>query len=410
MRSHFSISATALLLFAVTVFNLAAASIASAQAFFVGPPTPVLSTENMSKDNVYFPDGAIGVLPQGPGTYVMFGAGGSFGGIGPGANIVPSGTYRFSGTLANFAPAQTREGYPVASLQWGRTQPSPFGENFDRDYAGGGPTYAYIIDGSYKLLQLYHGEYHPNYPKSLPFYGGEGMAISDNAGVSFTKIGQFISPHVSLQELIDSGAQGGVPTDGFMIEADAVGNYIDSQRVSADHVYCYYIFSDRQSMSTPQGFAIARIRKPVLLDAIRFNLVAPFEKYYNGTFSQPGLGGSSTFVVRQEKDAIAWPQPIYSAYLRQFLLFYQTNQESIQVRRSTNLMFWSEPTTIYKNTDPELKTYYPTAVGVNGEPKLLGQTFYVYFQKRHVSGQLRPNYYRIEVTSLKGLDYFHRDR
>jgi hypothetical protein len=156
-------------------------------------------------------------------------------------------------------------------------------------------------------------------------------------------------------------------------------------------------------MSTPQGFAIARVRKPVLLDAISINQVPPFEKFYNGRFSQPGLGGSSTFIVEQGRDAIAWPQPIYSTYLHQFLLFYQTNQKLIQVRSSTNLMTWSEPATLYVNTDPALKTFYPTAVGAEGDPQVLGQTFYVYFQKRHATGTLLPDYYRIPVSSLRTL-------
>jgi len=94
----------------------------------------------MTTFGVYYPDGAIGVLRRPAGNYFIFGAGGSFGGIGPGA-AVPSGTYKFVGSLDQFAPAQLNGSYPRPSLELGRLQPSPNGETFDRDYAGGGPTY-----------------------------------------------------------------------------------------------------------------------------------------------------------------------------------------------------------------------------------------------------------------------------
>jgi hypothetical protein len=385
-----------------TLLLVAAFSVmpAQAQSFSVGPVTPVLTTQQMTSFGVYYPDGAIGVLRQPSGKYEIFGAGGSFGGIGPGSNIVPSGTYKFAGSLSSFAPAQLNGSYPKPSLELGRLQPTPNGENFDRDYAGGGPTYVYSLGHKHMLVQIYHGEYHYNYPQGLPFYGGSGMAVSDNNGASFIKIGEILSPHLTQQQFFDLHENGGLPVDGFMIEAGVAGNHIDSSSVSDDHFYWYDIFTDRNSAAQRQGFAIARVSKTDLLEALSVNKAPLFSKYYEpgGGFTEPGLGGSSTLIVTQGTDFIAWPQVIYCAYLHKFLLFYQTNQQSIQVRSSANLMSWSNPVTLFTSSSASLKTFYPTAVGIDSQPDVLGKNFFLYFQQRNASGPLNPNYFRTEVT------------
>jgi hypothetical protein len=392
---------TAKKLFVTIAVSISACGAREAQAetFKVSAPVPILTTKQMTTMGIYYPDGAIGVLRKGNGTYNIFGAGGSLGGIGPGVTIEPPGTYKFGGSLANFAPSQLSGGFPTPSLQWGRVQPSPDGSDFDRDYAGGGPTYLFDIGGP-TLLQIYHGEYHYNYPASLPFYGGSGMAVSTNDGASFTKIGEFLSPHLTQAEFLALGTGGGLPVDGFMIQADINGNPVKEGGHQHGDVYYYDIFTDRTS-ATDAGFAIARVKETDLIEAVAMHKAPPFKKYYapGGGFTEPGLGGAPTFIVTQNPDFIAWPQAIYCSHLNKFFLFYQTNQNSVQVRTSTNLMTWSSPTTLISSANvANLKTYYPTAVGTGIDPSILANQFYVYFQQRSASGPLNPNYYRATVT------------
>jgi len=248
-------------------------------------------------------------------------------------------------------------------------------------------------------VQIYHGEYHYNYPQGLPFYGGSGMAVSENDGSSFTKVGEILAPHLTQQQFFDLGVNGGLPVDGFMIEADGHGNYAGSS-TSADGDYFYDIFTDRNSAAQHQGFAIARVAKADLIDALAVHKAPLFKKYYEpgGGFTEPGLGGSSTLIVTQGTDAIAWPQVIYCAFLHKYLLFYQTNQKMIQVRSSSNLMSWSAPTTLFTSSSASLKTFYPTAVGADSHPDLLGKRFFLYFQQRNATAPLNPNYLRAEIT------------
>jgi hypothetical protein len=247
-------------------------------------------------------------------------------------------------------------------------------------------------------VQIYHGEYHPNYPAGLPFYGGSGMAVSDNEGASFAKIGEIIAPSMTLQEFISSGSQG-LPVDGFTIDADATGHPVGAGE-SADQIYIYDVFSDRNPSDAHSSFAIARIKKSDLLEAVALHRAPLFKKYNaaSGGFTQPGLGGSFTPIVTQGTDAIAWPQAVYCSYLNKFLLIYQTNQKMIQVRTATNLMHWSDPITLVNNPNPP-ETFYPAAVGMMHDQFRVDKQFYLFYERRTTnSNPANPTYYQSVVT------------
>lgn len=373
---------------------------AKAQSFTVSPPITVFTPQQLGQVGIDFPDGAIGVVKR-SGSYVIFGAGGSFGNIGPGGN--PTGSYEFAGTLDSFSPAHyTSAQHPTPALQIGRVQPSPDGRDFDRDYAGGGATYAFSVDGTPELVQIYHGEYHPDYPAGSPWYGGSGMAVSDNNGSSFTKVGQIIAPSITLQQFLNSlgsNQDQGLPVDGFMIEADEYGRPV-GPGTADDQLYLYDIFSDRNATDARVSFGIARVKKADLIEAISLHKAPQFKKYYapGGGFTEPGLGGKFTPIVTQGTDALAWPQATYCNYLGQFLLFYQTNQRMVQVRLASSLMKWGSPFTLVNNpTDP--RTFYPAAVGLTHDQLRLDKQFYLFYQRRFTNtNPANPTYYRSTVT------------
>jgi hypothetical protein len=107
--------------------------------FRVVDSTTMMSSAEMNENGLMFPDEPIGFVPTSkPGQYLAFAAGGSFSGI---RRNAPAGTYKFAGTLDHLVPDKTGPQGPEFSLTAGRVQPSPDGSDFDRDYAGGGPTY-----------------------------------------------------------------------------------------------------------------------------------------------------------------------------------------------------------------------------------------------------------------------------
>jgi hypothetical protein len=377
--------------------------------FATGAPVTILSTEDLQKFGIYFPDMPVGVIAAPGGGYTFFGAGSGAHGFGPGRELEPPGTYKFVGDLDHIAPAG--KGAPVLrpGLLPGLRQPSPDGRDFDRDYAAGGAIYA-IRDRRWGnqplLLLLYHGEYHFA-GRLRKVYGGLGAAISTNDGDSFVKLGQIVGPYVSRDAFRDSDARGGIFTDGALTEADAQGRPV-AATTGAAAVYDYIIFTDREVLGQHPVLVIARARKDDVLDAIARRRPPQFRRYYaadtaaGDLFTQPGIGGRFTPIVTQN-DYLAQPQAVYDNHLKKFVLAYMVNQRAIMLRTGDDLLHWSDPMTIIEPaTDPQLKIFYPSLVGADGDPAVLGKRFFLYYQQRLANpdrrGFTQPAFLRRTVT------------
>jgi hypothetical protein len=380
--------------------------------FATAGPVPILTTEDMRGFGLFYPDMPVGVV-QGPDQrYLSFGPGGSFAHIGPGRDRRPTGTYKFVGTLDHIVPAKTGPDGPLPSLVLGRLQPSPDGSDFDRDYAGGGPTYAVTLPGRQNqpiLVQLYHGEYQPDYPRGRS-YGGAGIAVSRDWGDNFTKLGQILGPHVPRDAFFAGDSRGSIFTDGFLVEADAKGNHIAARDPDPASVYEYLIFADRASVRERPALVIARIAQSELLDAVAYGRAPGFKRYYappgdrrpaTTLFTESGIGGAATPIVQQD-DYLAQPEAVYDDFLRKFVLVYMVNQRSIMLRTAENLFHWSNPVTVIPAAaDPDLRVFYPSLVGVVPNPQAFGSKLYLfYLQRTQVPdhGNDRPRLVRVTIT------------
>lgn len=380
--------------------------------FKVGAPKSIWTLQDRLNDGLfYYPDMPIGVIRTRNDSGYLFFAPGS------GKNTVtqPTGVYVSTGSLDQFAPAKKGPNGPEPSMTLGQLQPAPDGD-YDRDYAGGGPTYVLNapgyrlrgvtekpdIAGSPILLQLYHGEYHPNAPSGQPFYGVSALAVSYDYANSFTKIGEILSPQSTLEETTQLGVS--VTADGSLVEADENGNPIEGRDANLENVYIYSVFSDRAAPTSPSGFSIARVKKSDFINAILSKKAPLFQKYYNprhtssssstckppssrdGFFTEPGIGGCSTFIVTEPGNYIATPQVHYDRYLHQFILVYPQNQNTVWIRTANNLFNWSSPRLLYAVSDSGSKVFYASAVGAGDDPTILGGMFYVYFVTGEVVG------------------------
>ena len=385
----------------------------SAASFTVGPTEDVWTLQDRLNHNLfYYPDMPIGVITTEDDSGYLFFAPGA----GKNQTTQPNGVYMSAGRgLDKFAPAKMGPNGPKPSMELGRLQPAPDGD-YDRDYAGGGPTYVlkapeYSLRGTTRksdpagspiLLQLYHGEYHPNAPSGQPSYGVSALAVSYDYGNSFSKIGEILSPQSTLDETIQTNIN--VFADGNLVEADENGNPIEEEQVRPDNVYVYSVFSDRAAPQSPSGFSIARVRKSDFIKAVLRKKAPFFEKYYNpgGTnnsssacgqvrsqndfFTQPGIGGCSTFIVTKPDAYIATPQVHYDDALRQFLMVYPQNQNSVWIRTASNLFNWSKAQILYTAVDSTSKVFYASAVGAGYDPTILGCKFFVYFVTGETTG------------------------
>src|SRR6476659_9304874 len=117
---------------------------------------------------------------------------------------------------------------------------------------------------------MYHAERHPLRrvaPNQMAFYSSLGLAKSDDNGSIFVDLGEIVTPNVSLAEappIVEVGGGGFVPVSGGV------------------HTY----FLDRARNSNQATLAAARVSGPVDTGS--------WHKYFDGAFSEPGIGGRST--------------------------------------------------------------------------------------------------------------------
>ncbi|HEY9733288.1 MAG TPA: hypothetical protein V6C89_15320 [Drouetiella sp.] len=359
-----------------------------------------------------FPDMPLGAIKAPSNEYLWFGPG-SMG------KRETEGTYVFHGSLSSFQPCD----FPQPTMHTGSIQPSPDGNDFDRDYAGGGPVYCVapngaltgVFDGHAPIIVLYHGEYH-FFGTKLGQFGGSGLAISRNGGRTFSKLGAILLPHEPKEQCGEEHRN--AYADGSLVEADEAGNPIeergkrdgnqlenrnstnirsketDSRERREPEVYWYAIYTDPLGIKGRAGFSVARVKRSDAIAALKRNQSPQFNKYFEGKWTESGVGGNSSPVVLEPDHYIATPQVHYSQYLRKFVLVYQQDQNSVWLRTSSNLIDWSQPTLLHRvaavdeATGVKKKLFYPSIVGFGNDPLDIGQRFYLYFVTGPVSEQM----------------------
>ena len=370
-----------------------------------------------------FGDEPIGFIRnESNGNVVAFSAGGSFSGIDK-RGAFPSGTYMFTGTFDHLVPSLGVDHRPHYLLTTGLDQRSPDGSDFDRDYAGGGPTYSFpvlhkqkgIVSVQRVLLQVYHGEYHYGHPASMPAYGGSGLAVSSDSGASFNKLGQILYPHLARQDYLRTNPKGGLWSDGAMIAADSSGHYVSNVLPTAKHygsIYFYFLFTERNAPEeTGNSVSLARIKASELMEAVAQRRTPVLHKYFNpvGTgkrekefFTEPGLGGRSTPVINPGRlEFINSPYVIYDSQIKKFILSYQVSQKRIVIRTADDLYHWSLPVKLVNlEHDEDQRLFNPSMVGLGADPQVSIGEFYVYYLQRSDTkvGLREPRLMRVKVT------------
>ena len=223
------------------------------------------------------------------------------------------------------------------------------------------------------LLMIYHAENHlfnGVLSSGSPFYAAIGLARSSDQGVTWTRQGQIIGAH---DPQVQSQASGGA------------GASTPSAITSNGFIYVVYREIDPQSGVS--GFAIARA--PTSSDG------APgsWQKYSNGGFNTPGLGGAFTPLnITLDPSAPAdmrQPQISFNTYLNQFLMTCVGNG-GIYALTSPDLINWSPGTVILQapvpdstvNTETMPFNWYPTIISTDeSSDQTSDQTGYLYYAK-----------------------------
>src|SRR5579863_2387994 len=228
-------------------------------------------------------------------------------------------------------------------------------------YIGGGPVYQVPQGplGAGDWLLVYHAEYND------PPYFMLGMAISSDKGLHWTDIGEIIRVN---QPFSYSGQ--GMPF--------AIGD--PPLVISPDGKYFYVYFQDWLLSGAVTNISVARAPiAEVIQDAFGFGVhhAAPFKKYYQGAWDQPGISGASTDLA-PEWHYGGGITVSYDSYLQRYLDF-NADSENYSYAESPDGLRWTD--SIYLGTlgvNPN-GAGYAVGIGPGDDPNILGQQFYIYY-------------------------------
>jgi hypothetical protein len=274
---------------------------------------------------LYFPDGAVSILAGTPEAALRM--------------IVPAGirSYLVEG-----------DGLDALSKSTMILGPGRPGE-FDNGYAGISSVYRHR-DG--KLYGFYHAEDQedmPPIPGGVPgFFCSIGMAVSEDGGRSWRKLGQAITSAKPKSWT----AFPGQPDRG----AGEVGVAVSRDK---RHLLAYYTEHSRMER---RGVQICLARAEVSSDP---PVPGTWTKYRDGRFNQPGIGGLDTpvlSVAAMDNADAAFPQVSYSEYLGKYVMVFNVNvwkeyvekgralsKSGIYVAYSDDGIGWSKPEMLVKD-------------------------------------------------------------
>ncbi|HVI09411.1 MAG TPA: hypothetical protein VND65_14075 [Candidatus Binatia bacterium] len=239
--------------------------------------------------------------------------------------------------------------------------PTKHALDFCYTYIGGGPVYQVPQGqvGAGNWLLVYHAEYND------PAYFMLGLAISTDKGLHWTDIGEIIRVN---QPFSYTGQ--GMPF--------AIG---DPPLVTTpDGKYFYVYFQDWLIGGAQTNLSVARASIADVLQQAFSGSVhhsALFQKYYQGAWQQPGIGGASTDLApdwHYGGGLIA----AYDSYLHRYLVF-NSDSQNYSYAESPDGLQWTD--SVYLGTlgvNPN-GAGYSVGIGAGEDPNILGQQFYIYY-------------------------------
>jgi hypothetical protein len=298
---------------------------ASAVDFSIGSAEVVYSkSQRKSAGGSAWPDGSFGVIPNGNGTFDFYGPNSSKSVLTIGTLADPGGDKKHSVSI---------DGIPKKTFS----------------YVAGGPVYEDPYTGA--RLMIYHAE---DGGKGKSFYSMLGMAIcTDGSGTNFRDLGLIIRPTLS-------GGQAEVGGGSFAI----VNGYMN--------VY----YTDWTADGHANFVSVARTSMADLMNNAIVGRSTAFTKYYNGTWSEPGLGGRSSS-LENGNPANSWAGVSYNSYLNQLVMVssqWSADGGDLYLTTSSDGVTWAprQPLAV----DPG-EQFYPSLIGQEGS--ITGQQFYAYY-------------------------------
>jgi hypothetical protein len=292
----------------------------------IGAPEIIFTKSQRKAGGSSWPDGNLGVVSNGDGTYDFYGAN-------------SSKTTLTTGTLTN--PAMSKQSVKIEGV--------PKGSGFS--YLAGGPVFQDPYSGA--RLMIYHAE---DGGKGKSFYAMLGMAIStDPEGRTFRDLGLIIKPNLPAGNAEIGGGSFAI-MNGYL------------------HVY----YKDWLANGLTAEVAVARAPMAEVMTNALMGRGTAFNKYYNGGWTEAGINGKASWLDAWNPPN-SWLSVNYNDYLGELVLVssqWSGDGGDLYYATSPDGVNWAprKPLAV----DPG-EQFYPTIIGTGADPTHSGQSFYVYY-------------------------------
>ena len=243
--------------------------------------------------------------------------------------------------------------------------PDQFIENFsaveiktsrnDVKYMAGGPVYSDPDSGS--LLLFYHAEIHRGSVEN--FYSTLGLAIAtDETGLVFEDVGEFFVPHTS--------------------NADAESTIEVCGSPYVVHQGYFYVYARDKMGEAEHNLVVVRAPVADVVAAARKGKSAEWKKYFEGAFSQPGIGGKSS-PLEKDNPSTRWMDLTFNTELDRILMVVAENDEDgvgLYLTHSADGLEWSPRQPI---SSLEGESFYPSIIDYDKSTRETGGSFSIVY-------------------------------
>lgn len=271
--------------------------------------TPLLTVSERNSLNIKrFPDGPVGAISLGQDRIRIFGPQDDQVVVdatltGPVTNVISTETVT---ELGYMNPIKDQKLDAIVSI----SEQKGIWDSTGTNYYSGGPCYKDPSTGSILMFALAKKGYWTNVGAvgTIEDYSRKfiRLAISNNNGETWTDLGPIIYPN-------DPGT-------------DTTNDYlsIPTYWVKDGYIYIYYC-GDKNIGEARQNLSVARALLTDVLEEAAGISVTTWTKYYNGSFSEPGLGGKASDIIPNFGFAnIESVSGTYSKILNRFIIVFNS--------------------------------------------------------------------------------------
>lgn len=338
----------------VYIFLFSSNITAQCWSFSIDSPQTINQSTFPNDVRGYFPDGNINVLEIGSSYYTFW------------------AMYKNYRSISNAPLLQNHVGQlnPSTSVFGGRETDNGSSNGFN----DGGMWFIGIreLDDG-RLVGFFHAESHwyPRTTQGWQAYKSIGVAYSNDKGLTWG------TPELILKQ---STNKPDAPEWSGLGDGCVIYNHLNNK------YYCYYT-----PVSGSVNLSMAVSSDPE---------AAPdsWTKWYNGSFSQPGIGGLDSPIAGLSSRPGANPSVHWNTYLNKFVMVWHGWNEKLYISASDDGEVWESPQILLDEGD---KTWYPVIVGTDSTKG--GQTVTLYYGNNFQSDGRRTLSYRT-ITFNNGKD------